>query len=160
MAIRLSSRSEWFVPAWNDNRNQDDPVKFEIKSLTVADFWNLTVLVEQLQKAINKEASPEKASEMITLTDRISSVLETIVLNVSGLYVDDQKAGVPVISKHPALTSLLMELIVHILSNSSIDDATKKKLESISEIQKHPLNSDTGSPYLDPAISGFRSGES
>lgn len=127
--LKITTGTVSFVPKWNDNDKESEPIQFELSRLTFEDYWRAMAVCSYLGDSQNKTDAAKIAScgEIIR---EITHLVKKYVIGVSGLYVDDALAKSEDLTKTAQFFPLIIETIGELLRISTLDDGLKKKSEA------------------------------
>jgi len=125
--LKISTKPVTFIPTFEDNHKEDQPLSFTVGRLKYNDFWEIAVLIDRFQKAVTSDAGPDKSKAIIELANEFRPFFESYVQNIQNFEVDDKPGTIGDILNSPGLSALVMEIAVKLLEISQPSDKDKKK---------------------------------
>lgn len=141
----ISLQNVQFIPRWEGNRQAKEEGKehvvLTLVRLSLTDYWKASALCVALGEITS--AAPEnlarKLSESETLLKEICLLINTYVVEIKGLQVDDKPAKPPDLIRTAVFLPLILETIMELLFISTLGEDDKKKLNpSLQEEKNKP----------------------
>lgn len=132
--LNLDTKSVQFVPAWNGNRDEAEPIRMELARLSLEDYWrasSICIYLGNYAKANIEDLSAAKFAANEEVVREIAPLIKRYVSSLSGLCVNDQLAKPEDLTKTPQCVSLVFEILTELLRISTLDNALKKKSEEL-----------------------------
>ena len=130
---KIDTKNRIFIPLWDGNREEAEPVKIELARLSLEDYWKVATICTSIGTMAKAEgdflARFASAGDIIK---EITPLLKRYIVSMQNLTVDDNPAKPEDLTKTSLFLSLVMEILAELLSISTLDASIKKKLEALS----------------------------
>lgn len=127
MAFDIKTTSTVYTPAWNGNRdNGEQPIKVELKRMTLGDFWKLNVTLEALQKSVESKDYATKAADIAKQSVDLKPIFESYTANLYNLTIEGKPTSMSQIVDQPGMLGLVFEVVTELLRLNTLDEQLKK----------------------------------
>ncbi|MDI6756444.1 MAG: hypothetical protein QME32_00310 [Endomicrobiia bacterium] len=132
--LKVTTKTVTFVPQWNGNDKEAEPIRLELARLTLEDYWKVATVCSYFGEFNRSglDVSVAKIASCGEVVKEITPLIKKYVVGISGLYVDDVLAKAEDLSGTAQFLPLILEIIGELLRISTIDEALKKKSEASS----------------------------
>lgn len=118
MAFNISTQESQYIPKWNNNDKVTDPITLNLKVLNSKDYWQLMAICKKL----------DSGNDVQTYLESLRSIFQKYITSIQNLTVDNKVLSPSNLVDYPVLFSLLTELMLELVNQSSITENDKKKL--------------------------------
>lgn len=126
--LKFTSK-EKFIPTWNENEKQENPIELELGSLNMSDYYTLLDISNNVYEEAKSEE--EKATvDLKKLSEHIFVLKDIYSKNVkikANLLLDDKLMTVDQIMDSNVFTGLVMEILYTLINISIVNKGIKKK---------------------------------
>src|SRR3972149_1930631 len=158
MGFSLNTQPYNYIPEWNDNRDDENPIAVRIKPLELGDFWELVKLGQLAAKIIGKDFMEASKDDIKKVMEDYKPYLSKYVLEIQNIDIDGRVIVVTELADRIEFTALLMEIVAELVRHGQVKEADKKKLGQPSSLpESTPISSD-GSSSMVSVTPGSRPG--
>lgn len=126
--LKFTSK-EKFIPTWNENEKQENPIELELEPLNMSDYYKLLDISNNVYEEAKSEE--EKATvDLKKLSEHIFVLKDIYSKNVkikANLLLDDKLMIVDQIMDSNVFTGLVMEILYMLINISIVNRGIKKK---------------------------------
>ena len=126
MAFNLDRKIKEFIPVWNENRKQAEPIKLELKFLDIENYCELIDISQGARENIEK-GKIKDFSSVGKLASRMLPVFKTNIVKISNLTIDNRPIKIEELVLSPEFIELNSEIMNEMILNTMVSDTDKKK---------------------------------
>lgn len=122
MAFNIVTQTKQFIPKWNDNDKNTNPITVNLKPLNTKSYWQIMAICQSIQD--NQNINPNEIPEII---ENLRPIFQKNIESISNLTIDNKQMQSGDIVNYPALIELMTEIMFELINISSFTDKDKKK---------------------------------
>ena len=131
--VKLDTKKTTFIPAWNGNRSENEPIRLELLRLSVEDYWKVAAIISYISDNARADISLLTAAKLSSheeIMKDIPGIIGRYVVSIANLTVDDSPAKPSDLTRTAQLLPLVVEVLAELLCISTLDSVLKKRLEA------------------------------